>query len=58
LFEQGAPVKFDAAAVSRSMGENRETHLVLRLAEGHAAIRFWTSDLTADYVHLNADYHT
>lgn len=58
LFERGAPVKFDAAAVSRSIRDHRETQLVLQLSEGDAAIRFWTSDLTVDYVRFNADYHT
>ena len=26
--------------------------------QGDAAIRFWTSDLTAEYIRLNADYTT
>ena len=26
--------------------------------EGDAKIRFWTTDLTAEYVRLNADYRT
>jgi glutamate N-acetyltransferase/amino-acid N-acetyltransferase len=28
------------------------------LTQGNAAIRFWTCDLTAEYIHLNADYTT
>lgn len=58
LFEAGGPVAFDAAAVSRSIRENRETNLRLELGAGEAKVRFWTSDLTADYVRFNADYHT
>ncbi len=58
LFDRGAPVKFDAATVSRSIRDQHETQLVLQLAQGDAAIRFWTSDLTVDYVRFNADYHT
>ena len=58
LFERGAPVKFDAATVSQSIRQHRETHLELQLSEGDAGIRFWTSDLTVDYVRFNADYHT
>ena len=27
-------------------------------AKGTAGVRFWTADLTAEYVRLNADYHT
>ena len=58
LYRDGAPVEFDAALVSQSMGENREAHILLELTEGDASARFWTSDLTVDYVRLNADYHT
>jgi glutamate N-acetyltransferase/amino-acid N-acetyltransferase len=58
LYKSGAPVDFDAAAISVSMRDNRDTHLVLRFAEGDAKATFWTTDLTAEYVRLNADYHT
>lgn len=58
LYEKGAPVEFDAAAVSESMGASRDTSIVLLLDEGTASARFWTTDLTAEYVRLNADYHT
>ena len=58
VFRDGAPAPFDAAEVSRSIRENPETHLVLRLKDGEANVRFWTADLTAEYVRLNADYHT
>ncbi|MGE0607546.1 MAG: bifunctional glutamate N-acetyltransferase/amino-acid acetyltransferase ArgJ, partial [Pirellulales bacterium] len=58
LYERGAPVTFDAAAVSRSIRENRDTHVELAFREGTAKIRFWTTDLTAEYIHLNADYTT
>ena len=58
LYEAGAPVAFDEAVVSKSIRDNRDTLLRLDLSEGDAAGRFWTSDLTAEYVRLNADYHT
>ncbi len=58
LYRRGAPVDFDAAQVSASIRDHRDTHIALRFAEGDAAIRFWTTDLTAEYVRLNADYHT
>ncbi len=58
LYEHGAPVEFDAEMVSCSMRENRDTNLVLLLDEGTASARFWTTDLTTEYVRLNADYHT
>ena len=58
LYEKGAPVAFDAETVSAAIRDNRETVIELALGEGAAATRFWTSDLTAEYVRLNADYHT
>jgi len=58
LYEHGAPVDFDAAAVSNSIQADRDTGILLLLDEGTASARFWTTDLTAEYVRLNTDYHT
>jgi glutamate N-acetyltransferase/amino-acid N-acetyltransferase len=58
LYQGGTPLPFDAHAVSTSIGAKREVLVQFRLSEGDAGIRFWTSDLTAEYIHLNADYHT
>lgn len=58
LFEKGSPAKFDAPAVSASMKENREICVELFFEEGSGNACVWTSDLTVDYVHINADYHT
>ncbi len=58
LYEQGAPVTFDKAAVSASMHAERDTHFELSFGEGHGEATVWTTDLTAEYVRLNADYHT
>jgi glutamate N-acetyltransferase/amino-acid N-acetyltransferase len=58
LYRDGAPEQFDGKTVSDSIRDNRETRIQLRFSEGDANMRFWTSDLTAEYVRLNADYHT
>ncbi len=58
LYRDGAPVQFDAAAVSKSIRDSRDTLIQLAFGEGTADVRFWTADLTAEYVRLNADYHT
>ncbi|HET6882917.1 MAG TPA: bifunctional glutamate N-acetyltransferase/amino-acid acetyltransferase ArgJ, partial [Pirellulales bacterium] len=58
LYHLGSPVAFDAARVSQSIRDEYETHVELHFSEGGASVRFWTTDLTADYVRLNADYHT
>lgn len=58
LFKSGAPVAFDAAEVSAGIKNNRQVHIELEFPLGHEALRFWTCDLTAEYVRLNADYTT
>lgn len=58
LVRDGQPTAFDADAVSRSIQDNRETQVTLKFAEGDAAVTFWTSDLTVEYVRFNADYKT
>jgi glutamate N-acetyltransferase/amino-acid N-acetyltransferase len=58
LYERGTPVPFDAATVSAQLKNQRETHLRLVLAQGTARCRFWTSDLSYEYIRLNADYTT
>jgi glutamate N-acetyltransferase/amino-acid N-acetyltransferase len=58
LYQQGSPVEFDGRAVSNSIRDNRDTLVQLEFSEGTAQRRFWTADLTAEYVRLNADYHT
>ncbi len=58
LYEAGTPLPFDAPAVSKFLKDNREVSIELTLSQGDAGIRFWTSDLTAEYVRLNADYTT
>lgn len=58
LYRDGAPAPFDKPAASASIRDNRDTRIVLTFKEGAAKIRFWTTDLTAEYVRLNADYTT
>ena len=58
LYQRGAPLEFDAEGVSASIRTHRDTHVVLHFSEGDAHVRFWTTDLTAEYIRLNADYHT
>lgn len=58
LYAEGVPLPFDAEAVSRDLRANRETHILLSFTRGTGSVRFWTCDLTAEYVRLNADYTT
>jgi glutamate N-acetyltransferase/amino-acid N-acetyltransferase len=58
LYEAGTPLPFDASAVSKFLKDNRDVSIELMLSQGEGRVRFWTSDLTAEYVRLNADYTT
>jgi glutamate N-acetyltransferase / amino-acid N-acetyltransferase len=58
LYEAGSPLPFDAAAVSSSIRNQRDVTIQLSLTHGQEHVRFWTSDLTKEYVELNADYTT
>ena len=58
VYEAGVPVPFDAGGLSDSLKGRRGVDLRLALTSGDASARFWTCDLTAEYVRLNADYTT
>jgi glutamate N-acetyltransferase/amino-acid N-acetyltransferase len=58
LYKSGVPQPFDAATVSRGIRENRRVLIDLDFPLGNESIKFWTCDLTAEYVRLNADYTT
>lgn len=58
VYREGTPQQFDAKSLSDSIRSNRDTSLVLTFTLGHAEAHILTSDLTAEYVRLNADYTT
>jgi glutamate N-acetyltransferase / amino-acid N-acetyltransferase len=58
LYRSGAPTDFDAKSLSQGLRSNRDVLIELELTLGQESVRFWTSDLTAEYVRLNADYTT
>jgi glutamate N-acetyltransferase/amino-acid N-acetyltransferase len=58
LYRTGTPLPFDAAAASAYLKHNREVHFKLRFTLGPGRCTFYTSDLTPEYVALNADYTT
>jgi glutamate N-acetyltransferase/amino-acid N-acetyltransferase len=58
LYKSGTPVEFHAAEVSAALKNNRHVQIELEFPLGHESVRFWTCDLTAEYVRLNADYTT
>jgi glutamate N-acetyltransferase/amino-acid N-acetyltransferase len=58
LYRNGSPLPFDAPTASAYIRNNREVTMRLRFSLGSGQCRFWTCDLTPEYVHLNADYTT
>ena len=62
VYHAGAPCVFSAAEVSDGLRNQREVHIELLLSggpeSGSESVRFWTSDLTAEYVRLNSEYTT
>ncbi len=58
VYADGEPLPFDEPAMAASIRDQRETFITIELAEGEASCRFWTSDLTADYVRFNSESHT
>ena len=58
VYEHGSPIPFDDAGMSRALKSQRNVDLRLVLKSGAESVRFWTCDLTAEYIRLNADYTT
>jgi glutamate N-acetyltransferase/amino-acid N-acetyltransferase len=58
LYKAGVPVPFDHDAASKYLRDHTEVHMKLHFTLGHGRCRFYTCDLTAEYVRLNADYTT
>lgn len=58
VFAHGEPASFDARVVSRSIADAHRTLIELEVGAGTGRAVHWTSDLTAAYVKLNAEYTT
>lgn len=58
VFREGQPTDFDRRAASQSIKRNRLTEILLTVGEGPGSTEHWTSDLTVEYVKLNAEYTT
>ncbi|MHB8631258.1 MAG: bifunctional glutamate N-acetyltransferase/amino-acid acetyltransferase ArgJ [Candidatus Limnocylindria bacterium] len=57
VYDKGAPRPFDAGAVRASF-ERPDILIELDLGLGEATARAWGTDLSAEYVRINADYTT
>jgi glutamate N-acetyltransferase / amino-acid N-acetyltransferase len=53
----GRSPHFDEIAAHRYLSQ-REFSIRMNLGVGSGTCRFWTTDLTVEYIHINADYST
>jgi glutamate N-acetyltransferase/amino-acid N-acetyltransferase len=62
VYRAGTPVPFLASELSSQLKSQREVHIELTVSGGPSSgseeARFWTSDLTCEYVRLNSEYTT
>ncbi len=57
VFKNGAPAQFDNAKASAIVSQTEHT-ITVNLCVGRESDFCFGCDLTAEYVHINADYHT
>jgi glutamate N-acetyltransferase/amino-acid N-acetyltransferase len=57
IVDEGTEVSAGLKAAGRAF-KGDELSIRLDLAVGEAETRFWTTDLTHEYVSINAEYHT
>jgi len=57
VLDNGLPATYEEAAAAACMRE-RDIAIRIRVGDGPGRCRFWTSDLSHDYVRINADYRT
>lgn len=57
LFDNGVPINLSRDELKGLMND-REILIEINLNRGNEMVEFWTSDLSYDYVKINAEYHT
>ena len=57
VFRNGAPVRFDAKRATKVVSQTEHT-ITVDLGAGKAGDFCYGCDLSAEYVRINADYHT
>lgn len=57
IYDAGAPAEYSEEQVSKLM-QTGEVKIALQFTRGTGSSHYWTSDLTQEYVRLNADYTT
>ncbi len=55
---RGQATEFEELALNANLRLAREVHIRLDVGRGPGKVRFWTCDLTEDYIRINASYRT
>jgi glutamate N-acetyltransferase/amino-acid N-acetyltransferase len=58
VMRRGIPVDYDEPALQAEMSRRDRIEIAVRLGAGKAQAVAWGSDLTAEYIRINADYRT
>ena len=58
LYDKGVPQEYDYAALHERLKTNHDVYIRLVCGTGPGNCRFWTCDLTYEYIRLNAEYTT
>lgn len=58
IYENGTPLEFDAAALSKTMKASAKVKVELIVGDDAGTASFWSSDLTVEYVRFNSEYTT
>jgi len=58
LIEKGQPAASYTEESGKAVFEQQEIHIHIELNQGHESAHVWTSDLSHDYVSINADYRS
>ncbi len=58
VYEAGMPTKFDKAELVKQMQRHKFITLELKAAPSQGSVTVWGSDLSYDYVRINAEYTT
>ena len=58
IYQDGNPLKFDASMLSQQMQSEQSVEIDLQVGAGPGKSKYWSSDLTTDYVTFNSKYTT
>ena len=58
LIEKGQPAASYTEEAGKAVFEQQEIHIHIELNQAHESAHVWTSDLSHDYVSINADYRS